>query len=44
MTMAKILKLNAISPVADKVIPSSYAYSDSEKDPEGRHEYQKVIK
>ena len=35
MTMAKILKLNAISPVADKVIPSSYAYSDSEKDPEG---------
>ena len=33
--MAKILKLNAISPVANKVIPSSYSYSDSEKDPEG---------
>lgn len=33
--MAKILKLNAISPIADKVIPSSYAYSDNETDPDG---------
>ncbi|MBR7099828.1 MAG: phosphoglycerate dehydrogenase [Clostridia bacterium] len=33
--MAKILKLNAISPVADKVIPSSYGYSDKEVNPEG---------
>ncbi len=35
MNMRKILKLNAISPVADKVIPSSYAYSDAETDPDG---------
>ena len=33
--MAKILKLNAISPVADKVIPQSYVYSDSVADPDG---------
>lgn len=33
--MAKILKLNAISSVADKIIPASYAYSDKETDPEG---------
>ncbi len=33
--MAKILKLNAISPVADKIIPSSYGYSDKEVNPEG---------
>ena len=33
--MPKILKLNAISPVADKVIPASYSYSDAETDPDG---------
>lgn len=33
--MPKILKLNAISSVAEKAVPASYAYSDSENDPEG---------
>lgn len=33
--MAKILKLNAISPVADKVIPAGYEYSDSVEAPDG---------
>ncbi len=33
--MAKILKLNAISPVADKVIPAGYEYSDSVQNPDG---------
>ena len=33
--MRKILKLNAISAVADKVIPAAYSYSDGEKDPDG---------
>lgn len=33
--MAKILKLNVISPMANKVIPAGYSFSDSENDPEG---------
>lgn len=33
--MAKILTLNAISPVANKVIPVSYEYSAQASDPEG---------
>lgn len=33
--MAKILKLNAISPMANKVIPAAYSFSDSESDPDG---------
>jgi D-3-phosphoglycerate dehydrogenase len=33
--MVKILKLNAISAVANKVIPDSYAFSDKETDPDG---------
>lgn len=33
--MAKILKLNAISPVADKVIPAGYEYGDKVENPDG---------
>ena len=33
--MAKILKLNAISPVADKIIPAGYEYSDKVENPDG---------
>ena len=33
--MAKILKLNAISPVADGEFPAGYTVSDSVKDPDG---------
>lgn len=33
--MAKILKLNSISPVADGIIPASYEYSDAVENPDG---------
>ena len=33
--MPNILKLNAISPVADKEFPAGYTFSDSVKDPDG---------
>lgn len=33
--MAKILKLNAISPVADKIIPAGYEYGDQVENPDG---------
>jgi len=33
--MATVLKLNAISKVADGVFPSSYNYTDSAADPDG---------
>lgn len=35
MIMAKILTLNAISPIANKVIPDTYTVSDEVKDPDG---------
>ena len=33
--MAKILKLNSISPVADSIIPANYEYSDAAENPDG---------
>lgn len=33
--MATVLKLNAISPVADQVFPAGYNYTDKAENPDG---------